>query len=90
MKFPKTPEDRIGFLFWRSHRCARIIFSLSFHLEKMTPQECIDLLVNRVGHEVDNATAEVRRSFNGTYSAALSSGLSTRRLAVLLAAQRVG
>jgi uncharacterized protein (DUF885 family) len=67
MKFPKTPEDRIGFLFWRSHRCARIIFSLSFHLEKMTPQECIDLLVNRVGHEVDNATAEVRRSFVGNY-----------------------
>jgi len=67
MKFPKTPEDRIGFLFWRSHRCARIIFSLSFHLEKMTPQECIDLLVNRVGHEIDNATAEVRRSFAGSY-----------------------
>jgi uncharacterized protein (DUF885 family) len=67
MKFPKTPEDRIGFLFWRSHRCARIVFSLSFHMEKMTPQECIDLLVNRVGHEVDNATAEVRRSFAGNY-----------------------
>ena len=67
MKFPQTPEDRIGFLFWRSHRCARIIFSLSFHLEKMTPQQCIDLLVNRVGHEVDNATAEVRRSFAGNY-----------------------
>jgi uncharacterized protein (DUF885 family) len=67
MKFPRTPEDRIGFLFWRSHRCARIIFSLSFHMEKMTPQECIDLLVNRVGHEVDNATAEVRRSFAGSY-----------------------
>jgi uncharacterized protein (DUF885 family) len=67
MKFPKTPEDRIGFLFWRSHRCARIVFSLSFHLEKMTPQQCIDLLVNRVGHEVDNATAEVRRSFAGSY-----------------------
>ncbi|MGH9842739.1 MAG: DUF885 family protein, partial [Blastocatellia bacterium] len=65
--FPKTPEDRIGFLFWRSHRCARIVFSLSFHMEKMTPQECIDLLVNRVGHEVDNATAEVRRSFAGSY-----------------------
>jgi uncharacterized protein (DUF885 family) len=67
MKFPKTPEDRIGFLFWRSHRCARIVFSLSFHMEKMTPKECIDLLVNRVGHEVDNATAEVRRSFGGSY-----------------------
>ena len=49
------------------HRCARIIFSLSFHLEKMTPQECIDLLVNKVGHERDNATAEVRRSFDGSY-----------------------
>ena len=55
-------------LFWRSHRCARIIFSLNFHLEKMTPQECIDFLVNRVGHELDNATAEVRRSFTGDYS----------------------
>ena len=24
--FPKSPEDRIGMLFWRMHRCARIIF----------------------------------------------------------------
>ena len=68
MGFAKTPENKIGMLFWRSHRCARIIFSLSFHLGKMTPQQCIDLLVNRVGHEVDNATAEVRRSFAGSYS----------------------
>ena len=65
--FAKTPEQRIGMLFWRMHRCARIIFSLNFHLEKMTPQECIDLLVNRVGHERDNATAEVRRSLDGSY-----------------------
>jgi len=67
LKFPKTPENKIGMLFWRMHRCARIIFSLNFHLEKMTPQECIDFLVNRVGHERDNATAEVRRSFDGSY-----------------------
>lgn len=67
LNFAKTPENRIGMLFWRMHRCARIIFSLSFHLEKMTPQECIDFLVNRVGHERDNATAEVRRSFDGSY-----------------------
>ncbi len=67
MNFPKTAENKIGMLFWRMHRCARIIFSLSFHLEKMSPQECIDLLVNRVGHELDNATAEVRRSFAGDY-----------------------
>ena len=67
MKFPKTAEDRVGMLFWRMHRCARIIFSLNFHLGKMSPQESIDFLVNRVGHERDNATAEVRRSFAGDY-----------------------
>jgi uncharacterized protein (DUF885 family) len=33
----------------------------------MTPQQCIDFLVDRVGHERANATAEVRRSFNGSY-----------------------
>jgi uncharacterized protein (DUF885 family) len=67
MGFNKTPEDRVGALFWRMHRCARIIFSLSFHLEKMTPQEAVDFLVDRVGHERDNAAAEVRRSFSGDY-----------------------
>ncbi|HEY7114570.1 MAG TPA: DUF885 family protein [Thermoanaerobaculia bacterium] len=66
--FAKTPENRVGMLFWRMHRCARIIFSLGFHLGKMTPQQCIDFLVDRVGHERANATAEVRRSFNGDYS----------------------
>ena len=67
MGFDKSPEDRVGALFWRMHRCARIIFSLNFHLEKMTPQECVDFLVDRVGHERDNAAAEVRRSFSGDY-----------------------
>jgi uncharacterized protein (DUF885 family) len=67
LNFARSPENRIGMLFWRMHRCARIIFSLSVHLEKMTPQECIELLVKRVGHERDNATAEVRRSFEGSY-----------------------
>lgn len=65
--FPKSPEDKIGMLFWRMHRCARIIFSLNYHLEKMTPQQCIDFLVEKVGHERANATAEVRRSFMGGY-----------------------
>lgn len=65
--FPRGPEDRIGMLFWRMHRCARIIFSLSFHLGQMTPQQCIDLLVERVGFERANAAAEVRRSFDGSY-----------------------
>jgi uncharacterized protein (DUF885 family) len=85
MNFPKSPENRIGMLFWRMHRCARIIFSLSFHLEQMTPQECIDLLVNKVGHEYDNAAAEVRRSFSGQYGplyqcAYLLGGLQFRSL----------
>ena len=65
--FPRNAEDKIGMLFWRMHRCARIIFSLSYHMEQMTPQECIDFLVDRVGHEYANAEAEVRRSFTGRY-----------------------
>jgi uncharacterized protein (DUF885 family) len=65
--FDATPQQRIGALFWRMHRCARIIFSLSFHLGLMTPQQAIDFLVSEVGHERDNATAEVRRSVNGDY-----------------------
>lgn len=65
--FAKTPEEKIGMLFWRSHRAARILFSLSFHMGKMTPQQSIDLLVDRVGHERENAAAEVRRSFAGDY-----------------------
>jgi hypothetical protein len=68
LKFPRSPEDRIGMLFWRMHRCARIIFSLNYHLERWTPQECIDFLVDRVGHERANAEGEVRRSFSGGYS----------------------
>ncbi|MCH7944485.1 MAG: DUF885 family protein [Armatimonadetes bacterium] len=65
--FPHTPEYKIGMLFWRSHRAARIKFSLGFHLGQMTPQECVDLLVETVGHERFNAEAEVRRSFEGQY-----------------------
>ena len=34
--FPSTPEQRVGALFWRMHRCARIIFSLKFHWGTMT------------------------------------------------------
>jgi uncharacterized protein (DUF885 family) len=65
--FHQSPEDRMGALFWRSHRCARIVFSLNFHLEKMTPEQCVNLLVDEIGHERANAEAEVRRSFEGHY-----------------------
>jgi len=67
MDFPRGPEDRIGMLFWRMHRCARIIFSVNYHLGEWTPQQAIDYLVERVGHERSTAEGEVRRSFTGNY-----------------------
>jgi len=85
LDFAESPEDRIGMLFWRSHRCARIIFSLKFHLGEWTPEECIDFLVDQVGHERRNATAEVRRSIQGGYGplyqcAYMTGGLQLRAL----------
>lgn len=65
--FPRTPEERIGMLFWRMHRCARISFSIRFHLGELTTEECVQILTDRVGHERANAEGEVRRSFNGLY-----------------------
>ncbi len=66
--FHVSPEDRIGALFWRMHRSARIIFSLNFHLGKMTPEQAVQFLVDTVGFERANADGEVRRSFGGQYS----------------------
>jgi uncharacterized protein (DUF885 family) len=67
-RFHVSPEDRIGALFWRMHRSARIIFSLNFHLGKMTPDQAIQFLVDTVNFERANAEGEVRRSFAGQYS----------------------
>jgi uncharacterized protein (DUF885 family) len=82
--FHDTPAERVGALFWRMHRAARIVFSMNFHLGVWSPQECIDFLVERVGHERNNATAEVRRSFQDApplYQAAyLLGGLQLRSL----------
>jgi uncharacterized protein (DUF885 family) len=83
--FAKTPADRVGFLFWRMHRCARIVFSLNYHLGNWSAQKCVDFLVDRVGHERENATAEVRRSFTGGYgpmyqAAYMLGGLQLREL----------
>jgi uncharacterized protein (DUF885 family) len=65
--FNATPQDRVGALFWRMHRSARIMFSLSFHLGKMTPEQAVKFLVDTVDFERANAEGEVRRSFNGSY-----------------------
>ncbi len=85
LEFPRSAEDRVGMLFWRTHRCARIIFSLKFHLGEMTADEAIDFLVENVGHERNNATAEVRRSVSGDYpplyqAAYMLGGLQIRSL----------
>jgi uncharacterized protein (DUF885 family) len=65
--FQVSPEDRVGALFWRMHRSARIIFSLSFHLGKMNPEQAVQFLVDTVNFERANAEGEVRRSFSGDY-----------------------
>jgi uncharacterized protein (DUF885 family) len=68
LNYQSTPEDRIGALFWRMHRCARIIVTLKFHLGQMKPDEMVNFLVDRVGHEKFGATSEVRRFIKGDYS----------------------
>lgn len=83
--FHATPEEKVGALFWRMHRCARIIFSLNYHLGKWTPKQCIDFLTDRVGHEPFSAESEVRRSFTGGYGplyqiAYMMGGLQLRAL----------
>ena len=83
--FQVKPEDRIGALFWRMHRSARIIFSLSFHLGKMNPEQAVQFLVDTVNFERANAEGEVRRSFSGDYGplyqiAYMMGGLQLRAL----------
>ncbi len=63
-----TPEDKIGALFWRlAPLHFRIICSIKYHLGEMTPQQWVDFLVDRIGHERANAGGEVRRSVAGGY-----------------------
>lgn len=65
--FPQSPQNKIGMLFWRAHRCARIIFSLKYHLGQMSAEEAVQFLIDKVGHKPKNARAEVRRSIEGGY-----------------------
>ena len=81
--FPRNDPDRIGMLFWRLHRAARIIFSVNYQLGRWSPQQCVDFLVDRVGHERANAEGEVRRSAQAVplYQAAyMLGGLQFRAL----------
>ena len=84
----KTPEDRIGMLFWRMTRAARIIVSLKYHLGRMTPEEMVEFSMNRVGHE------KLRRDGGGPPLhrglAAVPSRVHDWRSATVRAAQGVG
>jgi uncharacterized protein (DUF885 family) len=85
LDFHQSVEDRIGMLFWRRHRAARIFFSLNYQTGRWTAQQCVDYLVERVGHEPSAAAAEVRRSIMGGYgplyqAAYLIGGLQFRKL----------
>ena len=48
-------------LFWRMTRAARVILTLKYHLGRMTPEEMVTFLIDRVGHEKLGARGEVRR-----------------------------
>jgi len=81
----KGAEDRVGMLYWRKHRCARIVFSLNFHLGRWTGPQCVEYLIDRVGHEPAAAEGEVRRSLSGGYgplyqAAYMLGGLQLRAL----------
>jgi len=83
--YATTAEERAGMLFWRRHRCARILVSLKFHLGLITPAEMVEFLTTRVGHEKAAATSEVRRYINGSYpplyqAAYMIGGLQLRAL----------
>ena len=55
------PRQRLGRLSDQLWRAARIILDVSLHTGKMTVEEGINFLIDRVGLEKSNAQAEVRR-----------------------------
>ncbi|MCU0316714.1 MAG: DUF885 domain-containing protein [Fimbriimonadaceae bacterium] len=65
--FYRDATDVIGMMFWRLHRAVRVLFSLRYHLGEISAQDCVEMLVTEVGHELSTAEAEVRRSFNGEW-----------------------
>lgn len=81
--FHATPEDRVGALFWRMHRAARVIFTMNYQMGYWTPQQCVDFLVSN-GHERFTAEGEVRghvENFNAIYQASyLIGALQVRAL----------
>jgi uncharacterized protein (DUF885 family) len=93
--FTRTPEERMGFLVWRAHRYARILFSLRFHLGQMSPDQCVNFLVDNVGFDRLGAEAEVRRSVGPDYpplyqAAYMLGAMQLRQLAARWTSERRG
>ncbi|MEM6776872.1 MAG: DUF885 family protein [Planctomycetota bacterium] len=93
--FARTPEERMGFLVWRAHRYARILFSLRFHLGQLAPDQCVDFLVANVGFDRRNAEAEVRRSVGPDYpplyqAAYMLGAMQLRQLAARWSKEQLG
>ncbi|MBM4014713.1 MAG: DUF885 domain-containing protein [Planctomycetes bacterium] len=59
--FFRDPRERIGHLFWRLLRAARIVVSTRFHLREWTPAQMVDFMVEQAGLERSAAQAEVDR-----------------------------
>jgi hypothetical protein len=65
--YGRTPQERLGILFWRRHRAARIVVSLAYHAGRMEPPAMIEFLETRVGWDESAARGEVRRYLEGGY-----------------------
>lgn len=74
--FFRDARERLGHLFWKRLRAARIVLSMRFHLGRMTAAEAVDYLVAEVGLERSNAEAEVDRymTFSPLYQASYMYG----------------
>ncbi|GFZ44340.1 hypothetical protein JCM24511_02062 [Saitozyma sp. JCM 24511] len=79
-EFFLTPEDCIGALFWGMHRCARILFSLSFHLGIMLPRESRPARQPRGARKVGGRGRAPEES-RGRVHAAVPGGVPARRAA---------
>jgi uncharacterized protein (DUF885 family) len=81
----RNAADRVGMLFWRRHRCARILVTIRFHLGEWTPAQMVEYLEQKVGLEPSGARGEVRRYVAGSYgplyqAAYMLGGLQMRAL----------
>jgi uncharacterized protein (DUF885 family) len=45
LDFAQSAEDRVGMLFWRRHRAARILFSLNYQTGRWSPEQCVQYLI---------------------------------------------